>query len=209
MNIIRNSCATVLGAALLLLGFDVPAAAQASGVRVKLADTPVLRGQFEQNKHLQGFRGSLLSKGDFLLARDRGVIWNTRSPFASTIVLTKQRLLARQADGNTRIVGVDGKAPAVATMNALLMALLSGDIAVLSRQFDLKETTLSDGLWQLELAPKPGGLAKVFRRIVLRGTKHVESVQLQEASGDSTDIRFSLLRDSPALLSAEETKSFE
>jgi hypothetical protein len=185
------------------------ASAPGAGVRARLANVPVLRGQFEQEKHLQGFKNPLLSKGDFLLARDRGVVWTTRSPFASTLVLTKERLQIRQADGSARSLSDQGGSPAVSTANALLMALLSGDIEILSRQFRLQETLSADGSWTLQLVPKQGALKKIFKLIELHGDQHVRSVHLEEIRGDQTDIRFEQLRDAPSTLSAEEAKQFD
>jgi len=180
-----------------------------AGVRARLGNPQVLRGQFEQEKHLQGFKNPLLSKGDFLLVRDRGVIWNTRSPFASTLVLTRQRLLTRRADGSAQTVGDQAGSPAISTANTLLMALLGGDVEILSGQFELHETLAADGSWRLQLVPKQGALKKIFKLIELQGDQHVRSVRLKEVRGDYTDIRFLQLRDTPSTLSAEEAKQFD
>ena len=185
------------------------AAVPGAGVRARLADVPVLRGQFEQEKQLQGFARPLRSKGDFLLARERGVVWNTRSPFASTLVLTRQRLLTRQADGSTRTLADQAASPAVSTANALLMALLSGDIEALSKQFRMQETLSADGSWRLQLIPKQAPLKTIFKMIELQGDRHVLSVHLEEIRGDRTDIRFLQLRDTPNTLGAGEAKQFE
>jgi len=195
--------------ALLFVASNAYAATPGAGVRARLGNVPVLRGQFEQEKRLQGFKNPLLSKGDFLLARDRGVAWNTHSPFASTLVLTKQRLLTRQADGSTQAIAEQGASPAVSTANALLMALLSGDVDTLSRQFRLQETLAADGSWRLQLVPKQGALKKIFKLIELQGDRYVRSVRLQEIRGDRTEIRFLQLQTSPPTLSAAEAKQFD
>jgi hypothetical protein len=206
---ISVSLPRVLGLAMLFVVLSVQAGTPGDGVRARLSNAPVLRGQFEQEKHLQGFKNPLLSKGDFLLARDRGVVWITRSPFASTLVLTKERLQIRQADGSTRSLADQGSSPAVNTANALLMALLSGDIEILSRQFRLQESLAADGGWRLQLVPKQGALKKIFKSIELQGDQHVRSVHLEEIRGDQTDIRFLKLLDVPNTLSAEEAKQFD
>lgn len=193
----------------LLVAAGAQASVPGAGVRNLLGSVPVLRGQFEQEKHLQGFRNPLLSKGDFLLARDRGVVWNTRTPFASTLVLTKQRLLVRQADGSTHALADQGASPAASTANALLMALLTGDIEALGRQFRLRETLSTDGTWRLQLLPNQGALKKIFKFIELQGDRHVRSVHLEENNGDRTDIRFLQLRDSPDTMSAGEAQQFD
>lgn len=205
---------TTLRALLLCLGLlavhvDARAAAPASAIAGRLASPPVLRGQFEQEKQLRGFRNPLLSRGDFVLAKDRGLLWTTRSPFASTLVLTRQHLLVRQADGGTRTLGDTKASPAVSTTNALLMALLAGDTEALSRQFVLSETVGADGSWRLQLVPKAGALKKVFARIELQGDRYVRSVRLDEVRGDRTDIRFTQLRDTPVALSADEASQLE
>jgi hypothetical protein len=89
------------------------------------------------------------------------------------------------------------------------MALLSGDIEILSRQFRLQETLSADGSWTLQLVPKQGALKKIFKLIELHGDQHVRSVHLDEIRGDQTDIRFEQLRDAPSTLSAEEAKQFD
>lgn len=187
----------------------VQAAAPGAGVRARLVPAPVLRGEFEQEKRLQGFRNPLVSKGDFLVARERGVLWNTRSPFASTLVLTRQRLLSRQGDGPARSLAGAQASPVIATANALLMALLAGDIDALSAQFEMRETLATDGSWSLLLLPKAGPLRKIFKQIQLQGDRHVRSVQLDEVRGDRTVIRFLKLSDVPATLSAAESGQFD
>jgi outer membrane lipoprotein-sorting protein len=199
----------MLLASLLVLVNAAQATAAGAGVRARLSNAPLLRGEFVQEKRLQGFKNPLSSKGEFLLARDRGVVWNTSTPFASTLVLTRQRLLSRQADGSTQSLGGAQASPAVSTANALLMALLSGDIDTLSRQFRLKETLAADGSWRLELVPRQGALKKIFKRIELQGDQHVRSVRLEELRGDRTDINFLQLRTTPAKLSAAEAKQFD
>jgi hypothetical protein len=184
-------------------------AAQGDSIRDLLAKPAVLRGKFEQTRHLQGFRNVLSSQGDFVVARDHGVIWETRRPFPSTTVISKSRLLTRQADGSTEIVFDKSHSPAAGIVNALMLALLGGDLDVLSKYFTLKETTLPEGAWRVELTPRKSALAHVFERIVLQGDRYVRSVHLEEKGGDVTDIAFHSMLDAPAELDPSEAKQFE
>ena len=179
------------------------------GVRSKLAQPAVLRGKFEQRKQLKGFRNPLLSRGDFLLVRDRGVAWDTTEPFASTALLTRDRLLTRLPDGSTRVV-IDASASAgMAAANSLLMALVSGDIQALGAQFDAEESLASDGRWTLRLQPREAGLQRVFRRITLRGDQHVREVDIEETGGDRTTLTFMDLSVLPAAPTAAESARFD
>jgi hypothetical protein len=184
-------------------------AAAYGGVRDKLARPTVLRGTFEQSRHLQGFRNPLVSQGDFVVARDRGVLWETRKPFPSTTAITKDRVVTRQGDGSSQVVVDKSQSQAANMVNALMPALLGGDVETLSKYFTPKETDLPKGGWRLELSPRATGLAHVFARIVLQGDRYVRSVHLDEKGGDSTDIEFQSMTDAPAQLDAAEAKQFE
>jgi outer membrane lipoprotein-sorting protein len=185
------------------------AAPPGSGVRSRLADTAVLRGDFVQEKQLQGFHNPLRSSGEFLLARGHGMVWDTRTPFASRVVMSARGLRVIESDGSVRVIAGDADASVASTANALMMALLTGDTAALSAQFAIEETLLADGGWTLGLVPRPGVMSTLYRRIDLQGDRFVRRVALEDSNGDRTDIRFVELRDAPAELSAEEAKRFD
>lgn len=201
----------------LLLLAGLPALAQApeaagqgsDGMRSRLAQPPVLRGRFEQQKQLEGFRNPLVSRGDFLLVRARGVAWDTTEPFASSALLTRDRLLTRQPDGSTRVVLDASASPGMAAANSLLMALVAGDVDTLASQFDLEEPPAAEGLWTLVLQPREPGLQRVFKRITLRGDRFVREVDIEEAGGDRTLLRFLELSDQPAQPTAAESARFD
>ena len=192
-----NAWRTLLPLFALLFTLALPAqAADGDGVRAQLAKPAVLRGQFEQQKQLQGFRNPLTSSGDFLLLRDRGIAWNTRLPFASSTRLTRRKVLATMPDGSTQVL-VDASSPAMAAVNALLMALVAGDLDALATRFTLKEALRADGGWSLTLQPRDAALKQAFSRIVLDGDRYVRGVEIVEPAGDRTRIRFSGLREAP------------
>ena len=182
----------------LLFTLALPAHAKdGDGVRARLAKPAVLRGQFEQQKQLQGFRNPLKSSGDFLLLRDRGIAWNTRLPFASSTRLTRRKLLATMPDGSIQVLVDASTSPAMAAVNALLMALVAGDLDALATRFTLKEALRADGGWSLTLQPRDATLKQAFSRIVLDGDRYVRGVEIVEPAGDRTRIRFSGLREAP------------
>ena len=172
-------------------------ASEGDGVRARLAKPVVLRGEFVQEKQLHGFRNPLKSSGDFLLLRDRGIAWNTRAPFASSTRLTRKKLLATMPDGSTHVLIDASTSPGMAAVNALLMALVAGDLDALATRFTLKETLRADGGWSLALQPRDAALKQAFSRIVLDGDRYVRGVEIMEPAGDRTRIRFNGLREAP------------
>jgi hypothetical protein len=196
--------------ALLLFGIGSATAGDvAPGVRAQLEQAPVVRGSFEQTKELKGFRHPLRSGGGFLLVRDRGVIWETRSPFPSSVVLTRERLLVRQPDGSTRVLLDRRESAAMSAVNALLLALIGADLDALATQFELRESVRPGAGWRLELLPIDPALARVFARIVLDGDRHVREVVIEEREGDRSTIRFTGIEAQPAAPDADEARRLD
>ncbi len=175
----------------------------------RIAQVPVLRGEFVQEKQLQGFKHPLVSKGKLLVASAHGVVWVTQTPFPSELVLTRDRILTRQADGRSR-VEVDARTqPALRSVNAMLFALMSGDVQALTARFNSQPVLLPAGSWRLLLTPKPGALAQAFSQITLKGDRYVRTVLIEERNGDRTRLQFSGLSETPAQLSSDEAHRFD
>jgi Outer membrane lipoprotein carrier protein LolA len=166
------------------------------GVRARMADAPVLRGQFVQEKTVTGFKKPLVSRGDFLIERSAGVLWSTREPFPSTLAITRTSLTADQGAGTTFQLDA-AKEPALVAVNELLLALLSGDTERLARHFEVKGALVGAVGWSLELKPSDAGLSRVFRSVHLEGDRYVRQVKLVEARGDVSVIRFEAHAQTP------------
>lgn len=193
-------------------GADTPAAAADAGLaalRERIASVPVLRGDFTQEKHVEGFRNPLRSSGRFLIARERGVQWQTLVPFPSEVVLTRDRILSRQEDGSVRVEMDARQQPALRTINAVMFALMSGDIEVLAARFEVQAGLLPQGDWRLVLVPREVAIAQAFERVTLEGDRHVRRVEMTDRSGDRTVLDFSNLMEEPAELTDDEARRFE
>ncbi len=197
---------TPLLALMLACGAVLPASAAETTVEsiaAEVARPAVLRGGFSQEKQVSGFRNPLRSQGRFVVARGHGVIWSTLTPFPSEMVITADRILSRQRDGRTRVELDAREQPALRSVNAILFALMSGDVQALSGQFNVSATREGQG-WTLRLTPKSPVLAKAFASLALHGDHYVRQVEIIEASQDRTLIAFSALTETPATLSADE-----
>ncbi|KRA51329.1 outer membrane lipoprotein carrier protein LolA [Pseudoxanthomonas sp. Root65] len=176
-------------------------------VREQVAQVPLLRGDFTQEKQVAGFKNPLRSNGRFVLARDKGVVWTTTAPFPSELVITRDRILSRQRDGSRR-VEVDGKQqPGLRSVNAMMFALMSGDMKALTSTFEVKGEPAATG-WAMTLVPRSRQLAQAFTSVRLSGDRYVRQVELREANGDLTRLRFSGMSETPAL-SRDEAARFE
>lgn len=208
MNKIRG-LVSAFALALMAGGVVNPASADPlAEVRSQVAQVPLLRGEFSQEKQVAGFRNPLRSNGRFLLVRDKGVVWSTTAPFPSETVITQDRILSRQRDGSRR-VEVDGRQqPALRSVNAMMFALMSGDMKALTSTFEVKAEPVARG-WKMTLVPRSRQVAQAFTSVRLSGDRYVREVELREANGDLTRLRFSGMSESPATLSRDEAARFE
>ena len=208
MKTIRGLMSVLVLAVAGVVVLPAAAADPLAQVRAQVAQVPVLRGEFAQEKQVAGFKNPLRSNGRFLLARDKGVLWTTTAPFPSEIVITQDRILSRQRDGSRR-VEVDGKQqPGLRSVNAMMFALMSGDMKALTSTFDVKEEPAAGG-WKMTLVPRSRQLAQAFTSVRLSGDRYVRDVELREANGDLTRLRFSGMSEAPAALSHDEAARFE
>ena len=185
------------------VSFAAPDTDFAKLIHDRLKTSPVLKGEFEQAKTLKGFRNPLVSKGEFLVARGQGVWWHTQQPFESTLVVTKTRLFTRNADGSAGNL-MDAQAePGLQQVNELIFSLLSADLDVLADKFAIVAQPVGAAGWTLVLTPRDPSLAKFLVRATLAGERDVQTVRIDEARGDTTQIRFSHQVPS-AELSADE-----
>ena len=186
--------------------FSAPAADFMKLVHERLKVAPVLKGQFEQTKTLKGFRNPLVSKGEFLVARGQGVWWHTLQPFESTLVVTPTKLFTRNADGSASSL-VDAQAePGLQQVNALIFSLLAADVDVLADKFTVVAHSVGAAGWTLTLTPRDANIARFLVRATLAGERDVQTVRIDEARGDVTQIRFSRQLPSAALAPDEAAR---
>ncbi|MBC7919169.1 MAG: outer membrane lipoprotein carrier protein LolA [Rhodoferax sp.] len=193
---------------LLILALSGPGAVMAvelsaeelNRIGQKLDTSPVLRGEFEQSKTLKGFKKPLVSRGNFVMARAKGVQWLTTQPFASTLVITADRLVT-QGEGGAAQKMDTRQEPGLRAFNETLMAVLIGDVKVLATRFKVEGTQDASG-WRLSLVPRDAALLSLIARIDIEGDQVVRAIQLHEGSGDTNRIRFFSHKNS-ALTTAE------
>lgn len=185
-------------AALAALFLLAGAAANADPAAVGPGD--ILRGQFVQERHLQGFSKPLISEGRFVLAPGEGMIWAVHSPFAVTTAVTPAGLL-QQAAGTDSLRLPVSQVPMISRLYQMLDAALSGNLGAMETAFAVTR----DGN-RLTLVPRQNGgtAAMPFRSLDLEVGRFVETVEIHRQEGDFDRIRFSDQRLSAGALEPDE-----
>ncbi|EON20104.1 lipoprotein carrier protein LolA [Cupriavidus necator] len=204
----RRTLLAALALAACLPALPAQGADTLGAIAARLADAPVIRGRFEQQRQLAGFTNPLVSRGDFVLARERGLAWTTREPIVSSLVVTPTQLVVRGADGQVQQRLAADAQPAMRVVGESMIAVLRGDLSALSARFAIDARLAGKDGWALTLTPTDSGIRRAFARIELTGDRYVRSIRLEEAGGDATRIRLIEPVAAPRL-SAAEAQRFE
>jgi len=168
----------------------------------QLAQPAVVRGPLIQEKHLRALPQPLTSRGQFVLSRDLGLLWQLHSPLAQDYRIDAQGIAKRTPSGWQQQPGQD----VAAQQSRLFLAVLKGGHSGLAKDFQLQLSGSAEA-WQLRLLPQSLLLKQIFSHIQIEGGALVERIELQETQGDRTLLR---LPDSQAgdSLSEQEQHAF-
>lgn len=191
---------------MVALAFLMPLApAIADGIQA-LGPDEFLRGQFVQERVLQGFAAPLRSEGSFVLAPGQGLIWRAEKPFSVTTVMT-QAGLGQQSEGETTLNLPASRAPFLAGLYDMLSGALAGDWRGLERDFVIEKSE-SEGKWILQLTPRHGAASDAMPivSIEVSGAAFVEHVEIVKQGGDQDNLSFLAQQRSKRPLDADEVQ---
>jgi outer membrane lipoprotein-sorting protein len=142
--------------------------------------------KFSEQKHIALLAKPLTSSGVIYYDRDKGIARTTLAPKKQQVVLTKTTISIR-SDKHTEEIPLD-KTKDLRAFAMIFPSLLRGDRAELEKAFDIGLYGSDSDWWALSFAPKADTLKKLVRKVVVVGRKgDVVSLQVVEASGDTTD----------------------
>lgn len=193
----------ILAIAVLLAGAaSAHAAAPVAQIQAMLAKPDQLCGRFDQVKRLAGMKKPLASNGRFCVVAGKGVLWRTLKPFPSTLRLKRDEIVHLQGDRVAMRLEASQE-PTVRMINGVLFSLLAGDLGQLDSLFEVDGSVTGD-TWKVALKAKSAALARAVGAISLEGGAYVRSIQMNEESGDRTEITFSDIKTGPGAILPEE-----
>jgi hypothetical protein len=174
---------------LLLLSFALPVHADEllAGILKRLAEPPVIRAQFVQERFIADLTRPTLSRGRITVSRQDGVLWQIESPVKLALAFTQGGVIETGPDGARRSRGP--RRGAVDTeVGRLMQSIVGADEASLKATFDAaSEGSLER--WTVSLTPRAREMARFLKVVRLGGSRHLESIEIEETSGNSTLIR--------------------
>jgi len=148
---------------------------------------------------------SLRSSGDFIIAARHGMVWNTLSPFPSTLAMGGDFLIQSRPGGQRTVLSAQGNETFL-RMADVISAVFSGDMQRLVDNFEIYYFGTAAS-WELGLVPMDGAINIFAQRIVMTGDAVIRSIRITEQGGDT--IKYILSNHSfPAELTGDEQELF-
>ncbi|KRB17925.1 hypothetical protein ASD87_01085 [Achromobacter sp. Root170] len=192
---------------LFLLALSLlPLSAQAfdlNDLQQQLRATPIVRGQFVQQKFLRSLPQPLTSRGDFTLAAGKGLLWLLRTPIAPDLRINADGIARRDESGAWQALPQHTGA---GRENRLFLSVLAGDTRGLEENFDLALTGEATA-WKLTLTPRSALLKQIFSTIQIDGGALVDRIELRETQGDRSVLQMTGAVAADAL-TPEEQRAF-
>jgi len=179
----------------------------------RLAEHPFIRGNFEQEKTLARLNRSLKSSGNFIIAADLGMVWDTGKPFPSTLALGKDYLIQSRPGGQKTVLSAQGNETFL-RMAEVISTVFSGNAQGLLDNFEVYysgnangDTAGGNAVWELGLSPLDKAINSFAEKIIMKGDAAIRSIQIYEQNGDT--IKYILSNHSyPAELTINEKAFF-
>jgi outer membrane lipoprotein-sorting protein len=172
----------------------------------RLAQHQFISGNFEQEKTLSRLERSLKSSGDFIIAADRGMVWNTVKPFPSTLTLGKDFMIQSRPGGQKTVLSAQGNETFL-RMAEVIGAVFSGNAQGLLDNFAVYYSGGDAGAWEIGLSPLDKTINAFAEKIIMKGDAAIRFIQIYEQNGDSIQYILSNHRY-PAGLDAHEKAFF-
>ena len=161
------------------------------------------KGEFTQEQYIKVANRSLISRGNFVMAADKGVIFEIAEPFPSSMVVTEDKLV-QTLSGNVVAV-MDGKENAMfKNIAKIIHSVFSNDVQVLRDNFQVSVTGGPKDV--VELVPKDLLLSMMFLKITLAVGDSIDSVSVIETGGNWVNYNFNNKSFPEKLTSDEEQR---
>ena len=159
-------------------------------------------GDFSQTKTITQSGRKLKSIGKFIIS-DMGIVWKTEKPFASTLVISENKMVQTSASGKKTVMdGTDNQI--FQSISSVLSSLFMGNTEKLYENFKIVVKNSDFAAWNIELSPKNQNIASVMKTFTLSGTLNssenqtsqpanaiLESLEIIENSGNTIKYEFS------------------
>ncbi len=149
-------------------------------------------GNYKQTKTFSDSPRKLVSSGIVTIVPSKGIIWKMDKPYKSMLAVGKNTLVQQVRDSKPVRMDVEGNLVFLSIAQCM-DSLFCGEFELLEEMFET-EYQSQDGKWTMTLLPEDKTVASFMTRIVITGSDSIESLQMNEKTGDSILYEFEELQ---------------
>jgi hypothetical protein len=170
-------------------------------INARIKQYPVIRAEFTQNKQIAAMKHPLVTTGHLIYSRQQGVLWQIELPYHISYILGTGKIIEISADGIRRERRLRD-VPGLAQIGQIFGAIFSTNTMVLRQYFDATVQSNPER-WNIELKPRQPQMMQFLTGVQLSGNDFVDSIHINEAGGDTTQINFRNTQGANTLNSTE------
>lgn len=141
----------------------------------------VVRGNFKQTKFIAQLNREFVSVGNFVIANEKGILWNTEKPFASQLAISETGMVQQNANGTRSEINAKDNV-VFAQIAKAIHSIFSGSTAKLQAGFHVFFNRQGK-TWTVGLVPRELSVKKTIQSIELTGNTWLEQIKLVDGSG--------------------------
>lgn len=141
----------------------------------------VVRGDFKQTKFIAQLNREFVSVGNFVIANEKGILWNTEKPFASQLAISETGMVQQNANGTRSEINAKDNV-VFAQIAKAIHSIFSGSTAKLQAGFHVFFNRQGK-TWTVGLVPRELSVKKTIQSIELTGNTWLEQIKLVDGSG--------------------------
>jgi len=162
---------------------------------------PFVKAEFTKVRKLKILSRPFMTSGKILFQEDKGLVWQTLKPIDDTLLIGFSGVSQLKKDSSVP-AKIDN--PIVKSASVVFITILSLDLEKIKKIFEITKNVESKDVKRYTLIPKDATLKKVIKHIELSGKQRVETIYIEELSGDSTTVTLNNeIFDKSVLLSSE------
>ena len=155
---------------------------------IELAPNEVLISEFKQERHLNGFKVPIKSKGYVVLTPKKGLVWETKEPFQTRLIINDRGITQFVQGQNTLYLPIS-KFPGLMKLQSVFEASLQGDWSLLEERFGVSPVYVDDK-WMISFSTDNVGKDLQLKHIKITGARFVENIEIRRPNGDLDVIYF-------------------
>ena len=147
---------------------------------------------FRMERRLPDSTRTLVSTGIVSCAANRGIVWDVRHPFASSVTMTTNAMVFVDEDEGRRVKPLK-ELPHYEDLRKQTDSFLAGDPKAFDGVFSVTTRFTDEGGWILTLVPSSNAMKRLLTEVELHGDRTLDKAVIKSGDGGSATIVFTEL----------------